>query len=162
MYDPNKATKIAADASSYGLGAVVLQEEEPDTWKRVSFISRSMTTTEAKYAQIEKEALAVTWTCERSSNYITGKPITIDTDHKPLVPLHTTHTWLQCYKMRLMKFNIKDVRHIPGKRHYTANTLSRKIPKETIQPTIEESEMNAYISSVINALPASNPKLEEI
>ncbi|CAB4025773.1 Transposon Ty3-G Gag-Pol poly, partial [Paramuricea clavata] len=58
LYDPNKATKIAADASSYGLGAVVLQEEEPDTWKPVSFISRSMTTTEARYAQIEKEALA--------------------------------------------------------------------------------------------------------
>ncbi|CAB4041011.1 Hypothetical predicted protein, partial [Paramuricea clavata] len=58
LYDPNKATKIAADASSYGLGAVVLQEEGPDTWKPVSFISRSMTTTEARYAQIEKEALA--------------------------------------------------------------------------------------------------------
>ena len=43
LYDPNKATKIAADASSYGLGAVVLQEEEPGIWKPVSFISRSMT-----------------------------------------------------------------------------------------------------------------------
>ena len=84
LYDPNKATKIAADASSYGLGAVVLQEEEPDTWKPVSFISRSMTTTETRYAQIEKETLAVTWACERSSNYIIGKPITFETDHKPL------------------------------------------------------------------------------
>ena len=92
LYDPNKATKIAADASSYGLGAVVLQEEEPGIWKPVSFISRSMTATEAKYAQIEKEALAVTWACERSSNYIIGKAITVETDHKPLVPLLTSHT----------------------------------------------------------------------
>ena len=90
LYDPNKATKIAADASSYGHGAEVLQEEEPDTWKPVSFISRSMTTTEARYAQIEKEALAVTWACELSSNYIIGKPITIETDHKPLVTSKTT------------------------------------------------------------------------
>jgi hypothetical protein len=170
LYVPNKATKIAADASSYGLGAVVLQEEEPDTWKPVSFISRSMTTTEARYAQIEKEALAVTWACERSSNYIIGKPITFETDHKPLVPLLTSHTIdklpprLQRYKMRLMRFHIKDVRHVPGKLHYTADTLSRKIPESTVQlqPTVEENAMNAYVLSVIDALPASNPRLKEI
>ena len=60
LYDPNKETKIAADASSFGLGAVVLQEEAPGDWKPVSYISRSVTSTECKYAQIEKEALAVT------------------------------------------------------------------------------------------------------
>jgi hypothetical protein len=127
----------------------VLQEEEPDTWKPVSFISRSITTTEARYAQIEKEALAVTWAYERSSNYIIGKTITIETDHKPLVPLLTNHTIdklpprLQRYKMRLMRFHIKDGRHVPGKLHYTADTLSRKIPESTVQPTVEENEMNA-------------------
>ena len=52
-----------------------------------------MTATESKYAQIEKEALAVTWACERSSNYIIGKSITIETDHKPLVPLLTNHAY---------------------------------------------------------------------
>ena len=76
LYDPNKETKIAADASSYGLGAVVLQEDTPGEWKPVSFISRSMTATESRYAQIEKKALAVTWACERSSNYIVGKSVT--------------------------------------------------------------------------------------
>ena len=168
LYDPSKATKIAADASPYALGAVVLQEEEPGIWKPVSFISRSMTATEAKYAQIEKEALAVTWACERSSNYIIGKAITVETDHKPLVPLLTNHTIdklpprLQRCKMRLMRFNIKDVRHIPGKLHYTADTLSRKIPEGTVQQTVDEDKMNAYVSSVIDALLASNPKLKEI
>ena len=168
LYDPSKATKIAADASPYALGAVVLQEEEPGIWKPVSFISQSMTATEVKYAQIEKEALAVTWACERSSNYIIGKAITVETDHKPLVPLLSNHTIdklpprLQRYKMRFMRFNIKDVRHIPGKLHYTAETLSRKIPEGTVQPTVDEDEMNAYVSSVIDALLASNPKLKEI
>ena len=161
---PNKATKIAADASSYGLGAVVLQEE-PGIWKPVSFISRSMTATKAKYAQIKKETLAVTSACERSSNYIIEKAITIETDHKPLVLLLTNHTIdklpprLQRYKMRLMRFNIKDVRHIPGKLHYTADTLSWKI-QGTVQPTVDEYEMNAYVSSVIDALPAFNSKLK--
>ena len=168
LYDPNKPIKIAADASSYGLGAVVLQEEEPGVWKPVSFISRSMTATEAKYAQIEKEALAVTWACERSSNYIIGKAITVETDHKPLVPLLPNHTIaklsprLQHSKMTLMIFSIKDVHHIPGKLHYTADTLSRKILEGTVQPTVDQDEMNAYVPSVIDALPASNPKLKEI
>ena len=49
-----------------------------------------MTETEMRYAQIEKEALATTWACERFSDYILGKTITIETDHKPLVPLLST------------------------------------------------------------------------
>lgn len=169
LYDPNKETKIAADASSYGLGAVLLQQEEPDSWKPVSFMSRSMTVTESKYSQIEKEALAVTWACERSSNYIIGKSITIETDHKPLVPLLTKHTIdklpprILRYKMRLMRFNIKDVRHVSGKLLYTADTLSRKIAQRRIPlPTIDEDEMNAHVASVVEALPASDPKLKEI
>ena len=52
LYDPNKETKIAADASSHGLGAVLLQQEEPNSWKPVSFMSISMTVTESKYLQI--------------------------------------------------------------------------------------------------------------
>ena len=96
-----------------------------------------MTSTECKYAQIEKEALAVTWACERSSNYIVGKSITIETDHKPLVPLLMKHTIdklplrLQRCKMRQMRFNIKDVNHMLGKYLYTADTLSQKLAKPT-------------------------------
>ena len=40
LYDPNRETKISADASSYGLGAVLLQKE--DNWRPVVFASRSM------------------------------------------------------------------------------------------------------------------------
>ena len=54
-------------------------------WKPVAYASRSMT--EISYAQIEKEALATTWACERFYDYILGMKIHIETDHKPLVPL---------------------------------------------------------------------------
>ena len=65
--------------------------------------------------------------------------------------------------MRLTRFNIKDVRHEPGKLLYTAETLSRKIAQRQIPlPIIDENEMNALIASVIKALPASDPKLKEI
>ena len=91
LYDPHNETKIAADASSFGVGAVVLQEEALCDWKPVSSISRSMTNTECQYAQIEKKTLAVTCACERLSNYIVRKSIGIETNHKPklLLMKHT-------------------------------------------------------------------------
>ena len=46
-----------------------------------------MTETETRYAQIEKEALATTWACEKFSTYVLGSKFLIETDHKPLVPL---------------------------------------------------------------------------
>jgi hypothetical protein len=62
-----------------------------------------------------------------------------------------------------MKFNIKDVRHVPGKYHYTADTLSRKLGNPTsTTPTMPEEDINGHVDSTIAALPASDPKLSEI
>ena len=58
LYDPRAPTKVSADASSHGLGAVLLQQID-GSWRPVSFASRSMSETEQRYAQIEKEALAI-------------------------------------------------------------------------------------------------------
>ena len=47
LYDPQSETKVSADASSFGLGAVILQKAQNDTtWKPVAFASRTMTSTE--------------------------------------------------------------------------------------------------------------------
>eukprot|EP00731_Ephydatia_muelleri_P030587 Em0022g101a len=53
FYDPTLPTKVSADASSFGLGAVLLQEKD-SVWKPVSYASRSMSETERRYAQIER------------------------------------------------------------------------------------------------------------
>ena len=42
LYDPNKDTKVSADASSFGLGGVLLQKQD-QTWRPVMFISRALT-----------------------------------------------------------------------------------------------------------------------
>ena len=49
-----------------------------------------MTEMVCRYTQIEKEALAVTWACEKFANYIVGKRILIETDRKPLIPILNT------------------------------------------------------------------------
>lgn len=80
LYDPKLPTKVSTDASSYGLGAVILQLEGQE-WRPVAYASRSLSSVETRYAQVEKEALALTWACERFSDYLLGKTFTIDTDH---------------------------------------------------------------------------------
>ena len=86
LYDPTAPTKISADASAYGLGAVLMQKVN-GVWKTIYYASRSMTETERRYTQIEKEALAASWACKKFSDFVLGKHILIETDHKPLVLL---------------------------------------------------------------------------
>ena len=55
LYNPQAHTKVCSDASSYGVGTVLMQKSD-STWKPVAFASRTLTKTEKRYAQIEKEA----------------------------------------------------------------------------------------------------------
>ena len=82
-YDLSAETMISADASTFGLGAVLLQKVKGQ-WKPVAFASRAMTETEQRYSQIQKEALAIVWACDKFSCYILGKHFEIEIDHKPL------------------------------------------------------------------------------
>lgn len=43
-----------------------------------------MTETETNYAQIEKEMLAIVFAVERFEHYVYGRPVLVQTDHKPL------------------------------------------------------------------------------
>ena len=121
--------KITADASAYGLGAVLLQRQD-EVWKPVAYSSKSMTETERRYSQIEKEALALVWACEKFEDYVLGKEIQLETDHKPLVPL-LGRTHLDCLPPRILRFRLRLMRfsysicHVPGKELYTADALSR-------------------------------------
>ena len=63
---------MSADGSSFGLWGVLLQKAKSE-WKPVVYVSRSMTEIERRCAQIEKEVLAITWVCEKFSDYIPGK-----------------------------------------------------------------------------------------
>ena len=85
MYNAAYETRISADASLYGLGAVLQQKQASGELRLVAYISRALSETEQHYAQIEKEALAVTWACERFRDYLTGMQFHIETDHKPVV-----------------------------------------------------------------------------
>ena len=78
-FDPSKEVTLQCDASESGLGAVKLQEGQ-----LIAFSSRALTSTERNYAQIEKELLSIAHGCTRFDQYVYGRPITVQTDHKPL------------------------------------------------------------------------------
>ena len=79
-YDLEEEVTVEIDASDYGLGAVLFQAGRP-----VPFASRTMTQTERRYSQIEKECLALLFGCTRFDHYLHGRDmITARTDHKAL------------------------------------------------------------------------------
>ena len=168
IYNPEKQTIVAADASSYGLGAVLSQIQSDGTSRAVAYASRSLTSTEVKYAQIEKESLAITYACECFSDYLIGKPFHIFTDHKPLVsllgskPLDSLPPRVQRFRMRLMRFTYT-ISHVPGKNLTVADTLSRA---PVTSPTSEEMQFStsveAYVNLVLQGLPATEKRLEQI
>ena len=48
LYNQSNTNKVSADASSYGIGAVLLQKQESREWKPVAYGSKSPTSTEQK------------------------------------------------------------------------------------------------------------------
>ncbi|KAI4879139.1 hypothetical protein NFI96_009334 [Prochilodus magdalenae] len=115
---------LSADASQHGLGAVCLQLGRP-----VAFASRALTETESRYAQIEKELLALVFACRKFHDYIYGRPVTVETDHQPLItilkkPLHTASARLQVMMLKFQCYSLTVI-YKKGKELYIADTLSR-------------------------------------
>ena len=88
-----------------GLGAALIQSNGV-----VAYASRALTPTEQKYAQIEKEALAVVFGCTKFHKMLYGKSdVTVETDHKPLEaiwkkPIHAAPMRIQRMLLRLQPY----------------------------------------------------------
>ena len=82
-YSLDDEVTVQCDASQSGLGAALLQNGQP-----IAYASRALTSAETRYAQIEKELLAIVFACERFNAYLYGRDeVTVETDHKPLVSI---------------------------------------------------------------------------
>lgn len=168
LYDVNRETIVSADASSYGLGAVLLQRQPDGCLKPIAYISRSLTPTEQRYAQLEKEALAFTWACERFSDYLLGLEFHIHTDHKPLVPLFSSKNLeelpirVQRFRLRMMRFRFT-ISHVPGKDLAVADALSRAPSSDPRDADLLlQREAAAFVDVVIKSIPATVERLSEI
>jgi hypothetical protein len=124
--DPNAEFEIHPDACRYGIGAVLLQNQD-GAEKPLAFASRLLTRSEQNYSITEKECLALIWAVKKFRQFIFGSPIKIVTDHHALC-------WLQSKKElagRLARWSmaISEYKYIivhkNGKLHTDADALSR-------------------------------------
>ncbi|KAL7881430.1 hypothetical protein AOLI_G00082780 [Acnodon oligacanthus] len=130
------------NVSSEGIGAAVLQDGKP-----VAYGSRAHTDSQRRHAQIEKELLAIVYGCEKFHQYMYGKEILVESDHKPLEtifkkPLHKAPPRLRRMMLRLQKY-ILCVKYKPGKEMHIADTLSHAHLNEQTEDLLgEELEVN--------------------
>ena len=86
-FDPDKPLYLAADASNAGVGAVIYHKLEDGRETIIAQASKTLTTTEQRYSQIEKEGLAIIFGIKKFHRYLHGRTFTLLTDHKPLVSI---------------------------------------------------------------------------
>ncbi|KAL0151936.1 hypothetical protein M9458_052743, partial [Cirrhinus mrigala] len=163
FFDPTKKIKVSTDASKNGLGAVLLQADD-EIWKPVAYASRSMTDSECRYAQIEKECLGLVFGLEKFHNYVYGLPtFTAETDHHPLIAiikknLNEMTPRIQRLMMKLQRYDFNLV-YTPGKYLVLADTLSRA-PTQNSESTTEE-DVEIHMNLVRTAFPKSKQIAEE-
>ena len=155
-YYVNKPVTLSCNSSQYGLGAVCMQDG-----RLVAYASRTLTDcTEKRYAQIEKELLAIVYACERFHQCIYGRTVQVETDHKPLESifkksLHQSPLRLQRMILRLQRY-VLVVKYKKGALLHVADTLSRAcLSDETMDTELE----NLTIHLV---LPFSQAKTDQL
>jgi len=128
--DFSKEFIIRTDASTQGIGAVILQVEEDKLEHPICCVSRTLTKSEKNYSTTDLEGLAIYYAIKQFRHYIISSkwPTTIITDHKPLlgfykksIPVKGRHArWIeQFYEY---KINLK---YEEGKKNVFADALSR-------------------------------------
>lgn len=148
-FDENKNIEIQTDASKSGLGCCMWQDGCP-----ISFASRSLTSSEQAYSQIEKEFLAIIFACKKIHYYAYGRTVKVVSDHKPLLSImkkeihKVPSAKLQRIRLKLLNYDIV-LEFAPGTSIHIADYLSRYF-RDTDEPeedkTITEAVLTINVS----------------
>ena len=126
-YDRTKPVKVQADASLRGLGACLIQEHNGED-QPIAFASKSLTDAETRYANIERELLAIIFACQWFSTYLLGRNFIAESDHKLLEMIAMKNLTnalphLQRILLELQRYDVT-IKYRPGAQMQLANALS--------------------------------------
>lgn len=154
-FDTKAETRIIADASPVGLGAILLQKQKGEN-RVVYYASRSLSDVERRYSQTEKEALALIWACERFHQYIYGIDFILETDHKPLEFIYSKRSKpsarIERWMLRLQNYHFT-IEYKPGSQNL-ADSLSR-LMKQSDKVTYRTVADDYIYHIVKNAVPSA-------
>jgi len=113
-YDYRDNFEIQCDASQKTIGCCLFQKGRP-----VHYTSKCLSETEQEYIQVEKEMLALKFSCEKFHRLIYGqKTIKVQTDHQPLISImkkdihKIPNNRIKRMRVNLMIYNL-DVQYCP-------------------------------------------------
>jgi hypothetical protein len=154
-FDKDLKTQLTVDASPVGLGAVLTQYDtnKPEEKKIVTYISRTLSEVERRYSQIEKEALAIVWACERLHIYLYANKFEIITDNKAIElifgnPASKPKARIERWLLRLLPYQF-EITHEPGIGNI-ADYLSRRSSEDTDEKFDHEEMAEAYVNMITN------------
>ena len=124
---------LRTDASSVGLGAVLLQDKEGVSHP-VAFASRKLLDREKNYSTIERECLAIIWAIQKFVRFLWGTRFILQTDHRPLTYLKTSNfknSRIMRWSLSLQEFAF-EVQPLPGSSNRFADLLSRAAVDQSV------------------------------
>lgn len=162
-YDATKKLKLATDASSYGIGAVISHTYDDGSERPIAYASRTLSNAEKHYAQIDKEALAIIFGIQKFHAYLYGRKFVLVTDHKPLVSLFgpkkaippLAAARLQRWAITLSAYSY-DIEYKPTSQHANADSLSR-LPLRSTESS--EDVVNVFNVAQVEALPLTSQQI---
>ena len=87
LFDPSLPVGISCDASECGLGAVLFHRYPDGSERPIGNVSKTLTDTQRRYSQIQKEALAIVFALKKYHQFLYGRNFILVTDLKPLLAL---------------------------------------------------------------------------
>lgn len=84
-YNPDLELVLPCNASLYGLGSALSQILPHNSLKPVSYTSRTLSSSEISYSQLDKEAQAFVFGVKYFHQYLYNRLFSLITDHKPLL-----------------------------------------------------------------------------